>query len=539
MTTPATAEVAFPRRLVRRIGPGVVSGLVLLALWIVVAFALRGGYLVPYPWDVVAQFVEDFRVIVLVNTVATGSVALIGLLVGLACVVPTALLVIVFPRVSPMLMQIALVLNVIPAAIIAPMLVVALPGDGPRIALAALGMFFPVLISLILGLSAVDRQTSDVVVAAGGGRWSVLRLLRAKAALPYFLGGVQIGVPAALLGSLLAEFFGTRAGLGLFLIQAQATLDVERVWVITLWVSLLSFLLYQVVAVLRRRVVRWQGEQSSLAITGASADTSRRSRLVAVLGAAVVLLLAWQSLTSVFGLSTFFVKSPLDVLSYLVAGPTTAGIGLSLDPDAGNFWTQFGKAIGVTAGHSLIGFAVGTSLAIVLSFVMVAWPRAERYLMPVATAMQAIPLIAVTPLLAVLFGRGLLTVTIMITLVTFFPTVVTMTSALRAVPRGASEVVVVAGGGATQVSRFVRLFYVLPAMTASARIAVPASISGAVLAEWLASNDGIGRLITIATSRSDFSLLWATGVLLVAFVLICYAGIEALDRTVARRLGVG
>ncbi|MCG1037844.1 ABC transporter permease subunit, partial [Polaribacter sp. DS7-9] len=143
----------------------------------------------------------------------------------------------------------------------------------------------------------------------------------------------------------------------------------------------------------------------------------------------------------------------------------------------------------------------------------VAVPGLERAAMPFAIILRSMPLVALTPLIVLLFGRGLFGVTVLITLVTFFPTLVTVILGLRAAPEGAIDVIRASGGSPLSAALRVRLMYAVPAITASARIAIPAAVSGAMLAEWLATGDGLGNMITLAAVNADYFTLWSAGAL--------------------------
>jgi ABC-type nitrate/sulfonate/bicarbonate transport system permease component len=96
-------------------------------------------------------------------------------------------------------------------------------------------------------------------------------------------------------------------------------------------------------------------------------------------------------------------------------------------------------------------------------------------------------------------------------------------------------VVRASGGNQLMVMRKVRLLYALPALFASLRIAAPAAIGGATLAEWLATGQGLGNQMVISFSASDFNTLWSGAVLLVAVSVALYGGIGLIeDLTMAR-----
>ena len=122
-------------------------------------------------------------------------------------------------------------------------------------------------------------------------------------------------------------------------------------------------------------------------------------------------------------------------------------------------------------------------------------------------------------------------------LVTFFPTLVNVAVGLRSAPALACDVVRAAGGDPLMAIRKVRLPYALPALFASARIAAPAAIGGATLAEWLATGKGLGSLLVISYSASDFNTLWSGAVLIVAVSVGLYSLVGVVEGVVVGRMG--
>jgi ABC-type nitrate/sulfonate/bicarbonate transport system permease component len=174
-------------------------------------------------------------------------------------------------------------------------------------------------------------------------------------------------------------------------------------------------------------------------------------------------------------------------------------------------------------------------VAVLMAILVVTLRAVEQTMMPVAVVMRSVPVVAMTPLIALVFGRGLLGVTVIVALVVFFPTLVNLTVGLRAAPAPACEVVTSMGGSAFHTVTKVRIQYALPALFASARIAVPAAIGGATLAEWLATGKGLGSLLVVAYSGSRFGTLWAGAVLVVVVSVGLYALIGVVERPVLRR----
>jgi sulfonate transport system permease protein len=164
----------------------------------------------------------------------------------------------------------------------------------------------------------------------------------------------------------------------------------------------------------------------------------------------------------------------------------------------------------------------------------------EQAVMPVAITLRSVPLVAMTPLIALIFGRGYLGVTAVVSIVVFFPTLVNVAVGLRSAPALACDLIRASGGTSLMVMRKVRLPYAVPAFFASARIAAPAAIGGATLAEWLATGKGLGNVLVVSFSASDFNTLWSGAVLIVAVSAGLYSIIGTIERFVlARMMGDG
>ena len=159
--------------------------------------------------------------------------------------------------------------------------------------------------------------------------------------------------------------------------------------------------------------------------------------------------------------------------------------------------------------------------------------------MPTAIVLRSIPIVAMAPLITLVFGRGLLGVTVVVGLVTFFPTLVLLVAGLRSAPTRACEIVESFGGSAVTVARKVRIPYALPSLFAAARIAVPAGIGGATLVEWLSTGSGLGNLLVLSYSASRFNELWSASVVIVAISVMFYAAVGILEAVALRRSGFG
>lgn len=506
---------------------------VIVGIWLLAAFAFRDSGIVPTPWTLASQLVADAPLL-LRGASITLEVALAGLLAAVAVIVPVACLCLCLPASEPIVMRIAIVVHVIPFVAVAPILIVSLPIDASRVVITAMAVYFPLLIGLLLGLRSTDAATLDVVTASGGGNVARLRLVRLASAAPHAVAGLQVAVPAAVLGAVIAEFFGSDRGLGAIIVTSQQAFLTDRTWAVAVFIGGVAAAGYGLITVVARLLVPWAGRGAGVGTNVAGAETTRLPRRQALLAGAVstgILLGFWQSLRTAFDLPEFFTRTPLEIATFLVRGNPRTGA------PASDFWSAFGSGLGQTVLDASVGFVAGTLIAVATAVLFAAVPILGRSLMPVAIVVRSVPLLALTPLLMVVFGRGLLGVTVLVTLVTFFPTLVTVAAGLRSAPEGAIDVVRACGGTSSRAALLVRLPYALPAITASARIAVPGAIGGATLAEWLATGKGLGQLLTQSSVSADYYTLWAAGTLLVVVALLAYAGVGWIDRAVTARLG--
>lgn len=526
-----TAATGAARRALTH--PGILTAVGVLGVWLIAAAALRSSALVPYPWELVRTVIDD-RSLLTDHGGSTLATALKGLVLGILVVIPLAVIGLLWRPAEAVVMRIAVIIHVIPTVAVAPILVVSLQGDYGRVVITALQVYFPALVGVIYGLRQADRCALDVIHVAGGNSWQALIRVRLAAAAPSVISALQIAVPASILGALISEFFGASKGLGVLLVNAQQGFLIDRTWAIAVVVGLVATLGYAVVSLMGKWLVPWGADEASVGDAVAGADAGRRSAVastVSVLVTAVILLGGWQSVLTVFDAEPFFTKGPADVWRMMTEGnPGTGSTGAE-------FWSAFGDALGRTLLDAGVGFVVGFVIAVAAAVLLDSAPALRRGVMPWAVVLRSVPMAALTPLLVLLFGRGLGGVTVIVTLVTFFPTLVTVMQGLQAAPSGAVDVVRASGGGAWQAVARVKIIYAVPAMLAAARVAVPGALAGATLAEWLATGEGLGYMLTLSSTNADYLQLWTAGILLALVALVLHGALGVIDRLITRRLG--
>ena len=163
------------------------------------------------------------------------------------------------------------------------------------------------------------------------------------------------------------------------------------------------------------------------------------------------------------------------------------------------------------------------------------WRGVEQTLLPIAMALRAVPLVAMTPLIALIFGRGLLAVTVIAGIVTFFPVLVNVSLALRSVPASAIDLMRAYGASPFATLLRVQLPGALPALFAAMRVAAKSALVGALLAEWLATGKGLGYLMLAAVTTFELDRM-GTGVTIVTVAsILIYTLISTVEQLALTR----
>jgi ABC-type nitrate/sulfonate/bicarbonate transport system permease component len=237
---------------------------------------------------------------------------------------------------------------------------------------------------------------------------------------------------------------------------------------------------------------------------------------VIVTMAAVVVL--WIIFLQVYDLDPLVAKSPTDIFRYLFSGA-----------DAGAHRSLVSSGLGRTLLDAGLGFIAGLIAAVVVAVVFVLLRSVEQALLPMAVVVRSVPLVALTPLITLIFGRGLMATTVISGLIVFFPALVTMTFGLRSASRQAADLCRAYGAGGWTIARKVMLPSAVPAFFASARVGVPGALIGAMLAEWLSTGQGLGYAMLKDSSTFDYDHLWASVAVLTAASALAYNIIAAIE----------
>ena len=257
---------------------------------------------------------------------------------------------------------------------------------------------------------------------------------------------------------------------------------------------------------------------------GQSIATIILGRLVFLLAAAAIATAAWVVVLDLFDVIPLIGKRPADVFAWLFT-----------DDDSAENRAVIAANLVITIRDSIVGYAVGLTFSFVLGILFVLSDAVEQTVIPPIMLARSIPLLVMTPLITLVFGVNLVGVSAVVTAVVFFPALVNIVFGLRSVNPQHVDLVRAHGGTTWTVLRKVSIPSALPALFASARLAVPLAVTGAMIGEWLATGEGLGGSIARASGAFDFNQMWASAVVIATTTMLAYTAVSIADAIVTRR----
>ncbi len=241
---------------------------------------------------------------------------------------------------------------------------------------------------------------------------------------------------------------------------------------------------------------------------------------------AIVAVIAWEAFLRYFDINPLVGKTPHAVWEYMVTAPEAAANRSAVfDP------------LGTTLRDASLGFVGGMVAAMVVGIGFVLFRSVEQAFMPVAMLLRSVPLVAMTPIITLIFGRGLVGVAVIAGIVVFFPALVTIVFGLRSINSQARDLVVAYGGSDLTVLRKIALPTAMPAIFAAARISVPGALIGALVSEWLATGGGTGGVILRDIGAFGYDNLWASIATLTSVSILLYTLVGLIETFVLARFG--
>ena len=241
-------------------------------------------------------------------------------------------------------------------------------------------------------------------------------------------------------------------------------------------------------------------------------------RIGAALLSLAAFLAVWKLVTVVGGYPEFILPAPEAVL---VEGREALASGVLWEHTA------------VTLLEVVLGFAVGATAAILTGIALGKSVLIERVLSPYIVAAQAVPILALAPLLHIWFGGGLLARVVICALIVFFPIAIATMVGIRSTDPLLDELLRSLGARPAQRTRLLEIPSALPVLFGGLRVGVTLAVIGAVVAEWAGASTGLGVLINIANQGLFNTPLMFVALAVLAIIGLAFYGLVVL---VERRL---
>ncbi len=226
-------------------------------------------------------------------------------------------------------------------------------------------------------------------------------------------------------------------------------------------------------------------------------------------------LIAWEVLVRAFGVQAYLLPPPSLIAS-----------------DLARYWPRVLASSWLTTANMVGGFLLSVVVGIPLAMVLAASPAVERAIYPIIVFLQIVPKIAIAPLFIIWFGFGMMPKVLLVFLLTFFPIVVNAMVGFKSVDPSIMELVRSTGAGRLKTFFKIRFPSALPYIFTGLKVAAALASTAAVVAEFVASDNGLGYLIVTYNGQLMTPMVFAAILVLGVIGLVFYYIIEIAERLV-------
>ena len=238
--------------------PAAFLALMALVIWqLVVVAAEVPAYIVPSPTEIGRELIAEGPSLV-ADLGWTMLEAVAGFLIGGGIAFVTAVVFVHVRIVERAAFPWAIVLQTIPIVAIAPLLTIWFGYTlVPKVVIAAIICFFPVLVNTTRGLRSVSSQAMELMSVLSARKASIFWRLRLPSSLPYVFAGLRVAATLSVIGSIVAEFTGADRGIGFVIVQASYRIDTRLMFAAITLSSLAGIVFFHVIGWIERASLRW------------------------------------------------------------------------------------------------------------------------------------------------------------------------------------------------------------------------------------------------------------------------------------------
>ncbi len=229
----------------------------------------------------------------------------------------------------------------------------------------------------------------------------------------------------------------------------------------------------------------------------------------------ILTIVVWQAIISWNEFPAFILPSPRLVLVRLTQAVLDGSLFLHS---------------AVTLFEVLIGLLIGGTLATILGYILARSRLLEKLVSPYLVASQAIPIVAIAPLLVIWFGAGITSKILVCSLIVFFPMLINTVVGLRAVPENLRDLMLSLKATKRQILLYLEIPSAMPIFLGGLRIGATLAVVGAVVGEFVGAKYGLGFLINVGRGQYDTALVFVAILTLVAMALTLYGIVMLLEK---------
>jgi len=240
----------------------IILGCGLVLLWqLLVLITAAPHYILPGPIRVFHAIVNNWSAL-LEHLQTTLTEIILGILLGTFLGVTTALIMTLSPLLKRWMLPILVISQAIPVFALAPILVLWLGyGMASKVAMAVLIIFFPVTSSFYYGMQRTDPHLLELANIMDGRPISILRYIIVPSAMPAFASGLRVATAVAPIGAVVGEWVGSSAGLGFYMLHANARMQIDIMFAALTVLSVVSLFLYFFIDFAMEKLIFWESNQ--------------------------------------------------------------------------------------------------------------------------------------------------------------------------------------------------------------------------------------------------------------------------------------
>lgn len=220
-------------------------------------FGVVPAYILPAPSAIAFRLVQSGHLLVS-HTLVTALEILIGFLLAVVGGILFAVAVVYVRPFERAIYPFLVASQAVPKVAIGPLFVLWMGfGLTPKVVIAFLIAFFPVMIDTVIGLRSVETESVYLLRSMGARRWKTFLYLNVPNALPNIFAGMKVAITLAVVGAIVGEFIGSNDGLGYVLIFANGTLDTTLIFAALTLISVLAIVFYMAISALEDKCISW------------------------------------------------------------------------------------------------------------------------------------------------------------------------------------------------------------------------------------------------------------------------------------------